>query len=131
MKYFLILLTYFNLCAWTGLSKQIQLPRKLNWKPIVTFASSCLLSVTPYDSSRAAPVPASTLSLEQSVERLEGADSRADVLQAMADVFEASEGRSLQARTKFKQVCCKILLFAQFSTLSSSLQSYVKLKIRE
>jgi len=84
MKLVLIVFTLLSHCLSNGLSKYIgKLSCKLNWKPIVTFASSCLLSVTPYDVSRAVPLPASSLSLEQSVERLETADSRADALQAM------------------------------------------------
>ena len=72
-------------------------------KPIATFVASGLISLTPYGVTSAA-LPQSTLSLEQTVERLETAEARGDVLQALADVFEASGARSLQAKTKFKQV---------------------------
>lgn len=54
---------------------------------MITIASSCLLSITPYDISQALPLPASSLSLEQSVERLEKADSRTDTLQAMVSTI--------------------------------------------
>jgi len=81
-----LVFTLLSHCLPTGLSKYIgKLSCKLNWKPIATLATSCLLSVTPYDISRAMPLPASSLSLEQSVERLETADSRADALQAMVN----------------------------------------------
>ena len=95
-------------------------------KSLAVVAATILLSISPLDPSAlstflnpltppsavavvgAAGVPAApslpTISLEQCVLNLETADNRKDVLQAMADVFETSGARSLQARTKYKQV---------------------------
>ena len=49
--------------------------------------------------------PTSITRLEQSIQALETADNKADVLQGLADVFEASESRTLLVRTKYKKVC--------------------------
>jgi hypothetical protein len=78
-------------------------------KPLVSIASSCFISMSSFDINRvtAAPPPmpiTSTLSLEQTVQNLEKANKREDVLQSLADVYEVSGTKSLQAKTKFKQV---------------------------
>ena len=71
-------------------------------KPIASIVSAGLLSLNNYDVAVADNTP--TLTLEQSIVSLEDADTRPKLLQAMADVFETSNSRSLQARTKYKQV---------------------------
>jgi hypothetical protein len=64
---------------------------------------SALVASTAFgDISYAAAAPSV---LEQSVRRLEAADTREDVIQGLADTFEASGGtKTLLVRTKYKYV---------------------------
>ena len=51
-----------------------------------------------------APVPITRSVLEQSVQTLEAATSRSEVIQSLADVFEAAGTKTLLVRTKYKYV---------------------------
>ena len=102
-------------------SLDLSLLRKRVLKPLGEVAMTTLLLSNPYDVSHSkAAFAATPVSLEQSVQNLEIAENRADALQAMADVFETSGTRSLQARTKYKQVIkCSNIIFI-YTLLSTS-----------
>ena len=51
-----------------------------------------------------APAPITRSVLEQSVQTLEAATSRSEVIQSLADVFEAAGTKTLLVRTKYKYV---------------------------
>ena len=48
--------------------------------------------------------PGTSAVLEQSIEKLESSETRADVVQSLADLFEAAGTKTLLARTKYKYV---------------------------
>ena len=56
-------------------------------------------AVTPSTTSSS-----SSAALEQSIVKLESAETRADLVQGLADLFEASGSQTLRARTKYKYV---------------------------
>jgi len=65
-------------------------------------AASCIS--VPYEPSVAAPTVSNVGTLEETISRLEAAETRADTVQGLADVFEAAGAQTLRARTKFKYV---------------------------
>jgi hypothetical protein len=52
----------------------------------------------------AAPAPVSNARLEETIVALENADNKADVLQGLADLYEAADKKTLLVRTKYKYV---------------------------
>ena len=121
---FLILISLNNATHFNSLKKIAVHVSKTVIRPIATASLSVLLlsGYLPLSVANAAPPAAPLVSLEQSVQNLEGAESRADALQAMADVFEASEAKGLQAKTRYKQVIsCYLGLHSVILILNSSL----------
>lgn len=50
------------------------------------------------------PVPVTRSVLEQSIQTLEASNTRGEVIQSLADVFEAAGTKTLLVRTKYKYV---------------------------
>ena len=66
-------------------------------------AASMAAAVMQFGEPIAAMAEGSTTSvLESSIERLESGSNRKEVIQALADVFEAAESKTLLVRTKYK-----------------------------
>lgn len=67
---------------------------------VVIAASSVDLSFAASD----APLPITRSVLEQSIQTLEASNTRSEVIQSLADVFEAAGTKTLLVRTKYKYV---------------------------
>ena len=74
-------------------------------KAKVIFASTLVALSTCMSYTEAAPVPVSNARLEETIISLENAENKADVLQGLADLFEAADKKTLLVRTKYKYVC--------------------------
>jgi hypothetical protein len=67
---------------------------------VVIAASSVDLSFAAADT----PSPITRSVLEQSIQTLEASNTRSEVIQSLADVFEAAGTKTLLVRTKYKYV---------------------------
>ena len=58
----------------------------------------------PLASADVSTVPVTRSILEQSIQTLEASNTRSEVIQSLADVFEAAGSKTLLVRTKYKYV---------------------------
>ena len=58
----------------------------------------------PLAFADAPTVPVTRSILEQSIQTLEASNTRSEVIQSLADVFEAAGSKTLLVRTKYKYV---------------------------
>lgn len=69
--------------------------------------TAVIIAASTADTSFAlpdAPVPITRSVLEQSIQTLEASTTRSEVIQSLADVFEAAGTKTLLVRTKYKYV---------------------------
>jgi hypothetical protein len=76
-------------------------------RKIKSAVAAVVIAVTSVDLSFAAsdtPSPITRSVLEQSIQTLEASNTRSEVIQSLADVFEAAGTKTLLVRTKYKYV---------------------------
>lgn len=95
--------TSLNMCKVSESSKQMN---KIQ-RRIKSAIAAVVISTSAVDMSFAlpdAPVPITRSALEQSVQRLEKANSKTEVSTSLNEVFDAAGTKTLLVRTKYKYV---------------------------
>ena len=94
-------LTNMQMSKPSGISDSVQRKIKSAMAAVVIAASTMDVSFAFADTPT---VPVTRSALEQSIQTLEAANTRSEVIQSLADVFEAAGTKTLLVRTKYKYV---------------------------